>query len=112
MPKGLSEEWEYMDDDPSSLHPQGSPQPEKTNGRSDEASLEYALDEDEKEQSFSAPSSPKLSRRPPPTVHGRPQVHSQSFDDILSSVNNEELPHPPPSTLLPEQSDSHSPSPI
>ena len=32
--------------------------------------VEYALDEeDEKEQSFSVPASPTLSRRPPPLVH-------------------------------------------
>ena len=88
-----------MDDAPSSPHPQGSPQPERANGRSDEASLEHALDEDEKEQSFSAPSSPKLSCQPPPIVHGRPRVRSQSFDDILSSVNNEEDAPPSPSAL-------------
>ena len=63
--------------------------------------VEYALDEeDEKEQSFSVPASPTLSRRPPPLVytHGRVQrLRSQSFDDLLSSVNNEEDLPPSPS---------------
>ena len=46
--------------------------------------------EDEQEISFSAPSSPKLIRRHPLQLHKR--TRSQSFDDILSCVNNEVIP--------------------
>ena len=46
--------------------------------------------EDEPEVSFSAPSSPKLGRRVPQQLHKR--TRSQSFDDILSSINNEVIP--------------------
>ena len=53
-------------------------------------------EEDEREQSLSVPASPTLTRRALPS--GRVQrLHSQSFDDIISSVNNEDTLSPPPS---------------
>ena len=58
-------------------------------------------DDDMKEHSLSMPASPTLHHRPLHS-HGRVQrQHSQSFDDILSSVNNEEdlLPSPSPITV-------------
>ena len=53
-------------------------------------------EEDEREQSLSVPASSTLTRRALPS--GRVQrLHSQSFDDIISSVNNEDTLSPPPS---------------
>ena len=55
-------------------------------------------EEDEREQSLSVPASPTLTRRALPS--GRVQrLHSQSFDDIISSVNNEDTLSPPPSII-------------
>ena len=53
-------------------------------------------EEDEKEQSLSMPASPTLPKRPVPT-HRIQRLRSQSFDDIISSVNNEDSLSPPPS---------------
>ena len=52
------------------------------------------LGEDEVEQSFSAPSSPKLPRKHPLDLQKKShrRLRSQSFDDILSSINNEKVP--------------------
>ena len=50
-------------------------------------------DDDERELSLSVPASPTLTQRPPPV--GRIQrLRSQSFDDIVSSLNNEDLSPP------------------
>ena len=66
---------------------------------SSDSNMEGALDEDdEREQSLSMPASPTLVHRSLVHVHGRLQrLRSQSFDDIASSVNNEEDLPPSPS---------------
>ena len=66
---------------------------------SSDSNMEGALDEDdEREQSLSVPASPTLVHRSLVHVHGRLQrLRSQSFDDIASSVNNEEDLPPSPS---------------
>ena len=53
-------------------------------------------EEDEREQSLSMPASPTLPKRHVPT-HRIQRLRSQSFDDIISSVNNEDSLSPPPS---------------
>ena len=53
-------------------------------------------EEDEREQSLSMPASPTLPKRPVPTRRIQ-RLRSQSFDDIISSVNNEDSLLPPPS---------------
>ena len=57
-------------------------------------------EEDERELSLSVPTSPTLTRRSPPlpssssslvhTSHRVHRLHSQSFDDIISGINNEQ----------------------
>ena len=50
------------------------------------------LDEDEREMSFSAPSSPKIPRKDTfDLLRKYHRLRSHSFDDIQSSVNNEEV---------------------
>ena len=89
-----------MDDWEDSSFPAHDPDSDKP---SEDLLLEHALEEDEdKERSFSVPSSPRLSHRHTPIVptshQGHPhRLRSQSFDDILSSVNNEEDVPPSPS---------------
>ena len=97
----MPNEWEGIGEDSLSPRPHGSTQPRQPlAGDSDE---DCGLDEeDEKEQSFSVPASPTLTRRPLPLqghAHGRTRrICSQSFDDIVSSVNNEQgLPLSPSS---------------
>ena len=97
----MPNEWEGIREDSLSLQPHGSTQPRQPlAGDSDE---DCGLDEeDEKEQSFSVPASPTLTRSPPPLqahAHRRTQrLCSQSFDSIVSSMNNKQgLPLSPSS---------------
>ena len=73
-------------------------------------------EEDERELSLSVPTSPTLTRRSPPlpssssslvhTSHRVHRLHSQSFDDIISGINNEQ--GLPPSTSI--NTHNHAPS--
>ena len=99
----MPNEWEGIREDSLSPQPHGSTQPPQPfAGDSNE---DWGLDEeDEKEQSFSVPASPTLTRRPPPLqahAHRRTRrLCSQSFDDIVCSVNNEQgLPLLPSSVI-------------
>ena len=108
MPKGVADR-EWMDPGSESSislphntkHPEvgdgGGIDEEESGGGEKNNEIE---DEDEKEVSLSMPVSPALSHRPhpPPLPYGRHRVQrlrSQSFDDILSSVNNNEQDLPP-----------------
>lgn len=53
--------------------------------------IEDSLDEDEREMSFSVPSSPKLLRKDTLDLLQSPRLRSHSFDDLLSNINNEEV---------------------
>ena len=57
-----------------------------------QADVESELDEDDEEVSLSAPSSPKVDRKVPLSLFDREgsAKRSKSFDDIISSVNNEQ----------------------
>ena len=93
MPKALGDEWEYVErTSPSPDHPASS-LPGLASERTEGALLEgllNELEEEEEEEEEGLPSCPKLS---PPlslsVVQGCPRLRSQSFDDILSSVNSE-----------------------
>ena len=107
MPKDIvNDEWEDAREDGLSPQPHNTtqpPEPAASGGGGNDSNEECALDEeDEKEQSLSVPASPRPTRRPPPLihVHGRVQrLHSQSFDNILSNINNEEDLPPSPSNI-------------
>ena len=80
------------------------PPSQRANGRSDEASLEHALDEDEKEQSFSAPSSPKLSPDPLPSCMADHEYVARALMlySPVWTMRRMPLPLPLLSSLLPE----------
>ena len=72
--------------------PQLEPEGGIPNSHDAKADVDDLFEDNEYEQSFSAPSSPKLGRRREPLVMDRRTHHrlrSQSFDDIISSINNE-----------------------
>ena len=108
MPKDIvNDESEDAREDGLSPRPHTTtqpPEPAASGGGGNDSNEECALDEedekDEKEQSLSP------TRRPPPLIHVHSRVqrlHSQSFDDILSSINNEEDLPPSPSTISKSQ---------
>ena len=107
-PKDLNDEWTSIREEGISPRPTHTTElqlhPAADDGAPvEECDLDNDEDEDdEKELSLSVPTSPTLAHRPPPQLHrhGRVQrLRSQSFDDILSSMNNEQdLPLSPSAT--------------
>ena len=98
-PKDLNDEWTSIREEGISPRPTGATELQlhpaaDDGGPVEECDLDNDEDEDdEKELSLSVPTSPTLTHRPPPQLHGHGRVQrlrSQSFDDILSSINNEQ----------------------
>ena len=105
MPDELRE-WSELENEPQKEVTLATvPHTKEEDGGMSEDLIEDELDEDEREQSFSAPSSPKLTQRHPLELETNIRTHrrmrSQSFDDILSSVNNEVIPPAPSSQTMP-----------
>ena len=99
MPKDVASDNKDIQDSLSPPRDDTIQSPHVPDDESSDSDMEGgALDEDdEREQSLSVPASPTLVHR---HVHGRLQrLRSQSFDDIASSVNNEEDLPPSPSIV-------------
>ena len=98
-PKDLNDEWTSIREEGISPRPTGATELQlhpaaDDGGPVEECDLDNDEDEDdEKELSLSVPTSPTLAHRPHPQLHGHGRIQrlrSQSFDDILSGMNNEQ----------------------